>query len=536
MTNLAIRVLLTASVLTLPASPEQFYHDDPLWKAPAPLPAVAAKRDLSDFYDYFLYTFANPAEKGGSRLAIPAQGVNTLGEVPDSEWFTNRIGHREMTREDLLRGPGDRRPPRDGRWTIVSAKSEGLTPGFLIEDVSGERYLLKFDPLTNPEMASGADLLGSRFFHALGYNTPENYLAYFFDDRLAVGEGAKVVGADGKVRRMRQTDVEKVLDRVPRRPDGSIRALASRLLKGTPLGGFRYHGTRSDDPNDIYRHEHRRDLRGLYVFCSWLGHDDSRAINTLDVLVGDDGEQFIRHYLIDFGSMLGSASQEPNSPRGGNQYLYEPGPALKQVLMLGLVAPRWQRWDYRDYPSIGRFEWEIYQPDEWRPEYRNPAFKNRLPDDTYWAAKKVMAFSDKDIRALVELAQYSDKSAEAWLIECLQQRRDKIGAEYFRRVLPLDSFAVRDGRLQFEHLGEKYGLFAAPDIRISWSRLDNETGDREPIDGPGGAPLPQAVRDAPPASYFEALLTGGSTDKTVLVSIRKQDDGFKIVGVNRTWQ
>ena len=65
---------------------KKFYDDDPLWKMPPPLPAPAVKRDLSDFYDYFLYTFANPAErkKEAQEGESGALGVNTLGEVPDS--------------------------------------------------------------------------------------------------------------------------------------------------------------------------------------------------------------------------------------------------------------------------------------------------------------------------------------------------------------------------------------------------------------------------------------------------------------------
>ena len=30
------------------------------------------------------------------------------------------------------------------------------------------------------------------------------------------------------------------------------------------------------------------------------------------------------------------------------------------------------------------------------------AFENRLPDDTFWAAKQVMAFTDEEIRAIVQ--------------------------------------------------------------------------------------------------------------------------------------
>src|SRR5690606_37826309 len=118
--------------------------------------------------------------------------------------------------------------------------------------------------------------------------------------------------------------------------------------------------------------------RGLYVFCSWLGHDDSRSINTLDMLAEDEnGTPFVKHHLIDFGSLLGSASEEPNSPRGGNQYLMEFDKAAAQIFSLGLYIPKWYRWKYKNHPSIGRFEWEIYEPDNWVPEYRNPAFSNR---------------------------------------------------------------------------------------------------------------------------------------------------------------
>ena len=293
----------------------------------------------------------------------------------------------------------------------------------------------------------------------------------------------KIVDIAGVERKLEIKDIADILNRVPRKPDGSIRALASRLIKGKPLGGFRYHGTRDDDPNDIVPHEHRRDLRGYYVFCSWLGHDDSRSINTLDMLVEEGGKQFIRHHLIDFGSLLGSASEEPNSPRGGNQYLYAFKPALAQIASLGFYVPAHYRWKYKKYPSIGRFEWEIYRPDRWKPEYKNPAFENRLPDDTYWAAKKVMAFSDEAIREIVELAQYSDSEAEAWMVKCLIERRNRVGREYFSRVLPLDDFAVRGDRLQWTHLGAKYGFFEESPVEIAWSRFDNMAKTHAALEG-----------------------------------------------------
>ena len=74
-----------------------------------------------------------------------------------------------------------------------------------------------------------------------------------------------------------------MLRRADRAADGSYRAVAARAVPGRPLGGFRYYGTRSDDPNDIVPHEHRRELRALKVFGAWTNLVDMKAGNTLDV-------------------------------------------------------------------------------------------------------------------------------------------------------------------------------------------------------------------------------------------------------------
>ena len=77
------------------------------------------------------------------------------------------------------------------------------------------------------------------------------------------------------------------------------------------------------------------------------------------------------------------------------------------------------------------------------PNYPNPAFRNRFPDDTFWAAKKVMGFTDEQIRAIVKLAQYSDPDTEAWLAKCLIERCDRVGKTHLARILPLDGFRVK---------------------------------------------------------------------------------------------
>ena len=107
-----------------------------------------------------------------------------------------------------------------------------MTPGFQIEDSRGSRYLLKFDPETNPEMATGAGVIGALIFHALGYNVPEDYLVTFDPEILEIAPGAMAPDQLGVDRPISRIDVNTALARVPRMSDGRIRGIASRLPVG----------------------------------------------------------------------------------------------------------------------------------------------------------------------------------------------------------------------------------------------------------------------------------------------------------------
>jgi len=327
-----IAAVIAAGMLTpgafaetnLKAKPK-FYADDPVWTSPRPAPANhAVPRKLSDYYDFFNNTFFSSGERAPHKgVFLPSEAINTVDEVADSAWYTNRHATRTMGLDELKAGPGDSHAPAPGPWTVVAAKNEGVTPGFRIRDTAGRQYLLKFDPLTNPEMASAADVIVSKFFYALGYNVPENYVVYLDRAQIAVGQDAQLKDAQGHKRMIRPEDVDQMLAMTPRTANGKYRGMASLLIKGKPLGPFKYDGTRADDPNDLVAHENRRDLRALRTFSAWLGHDDSKALNTLDVLGDDRGTPVIQHYLIDFGAALGSASFMANSPRDGNVYLFD---------------------------------------------------------------------------------------------------------------------------------------------------------------------------------------------------------------------
>ena len=58
-------------------------------------------------------------------------------------------------------------------------------------------------------------------------------------------------------------------------------------------------------------------------------------------------------------------------------------------------------------------------------------------DDAFWAARRVMAFTDDLIRAAVRTGQYSDAAAADHLVDVLKKRRDTIGRTYSTAVNPV---------------------------------------------------------------------------------------------------
>ena len=280
-------------------------------------------------------------------------------------------------------------------------------------------------------MASGAEIISTKFFHAFGYHVPENYLATFRAEDLALADTATMKDEDGRRRKMTEDDLEDILEGAARQADGSYRVLASRNLRGRPVGPFRYWGTRSDDPNDIFPHEHRRELRGLTVFATWLNHDEVRSSNSLDTIVeGTGGRRIVRHHLLDFGSTLGSGSVKAQSRRAGNEFAWEARPTFITMLTLGFYVRPWIKVDYPEMPAIGRFESTYYRPERWKVDYPNPAFRNARDDDRFWAARIIAAIPEEGVRAIVATARYSDPAAADYLARTILERRTTVLAAW----------------------------------------------------------------------------------------------------------
>ena len=516
---------------TQPKYIPEFYPDDPITVEPKPVPVGdIAGVDIYSLYDYLYQTF-----RAGRQTSTRAEGINTLGEVPDNAWFTNRHGVKRMTEQELRCGPGNENAPQPP-FLIVGAKIDGITPGFRMRDAAGRLYFVKIDPPTNPELISAADVMGSKFFHAIGYNTPENYIVRLKRSDWNIDPKARVSLPSNLSRRMSEKDMHEILDKAARERDGSVRIIASLGIPGKGIGPFRYRGTRSDDPNDLVPHEDRRELRGLYVFCAWLNHTDAKASNSYNALVTENGVQFVKHYLIDFGSAFGSDGDRAKDARFGYDYQIplEPGPAFRQLRTLGFSSLDWEKAHYPDLKTAGRIESTVFDTEQWTPNYPNPAFLHRQPADEYWAAKIVMSFTDEDIRTLVETGQYSDSRTVDYLTRTLAERRDKIGRTYLSKVLPLENFEVSNGRLIFEDLAVRYGFRQAQEYQISWAIFNNNNGTSSPIADADSFELPKEFASLPEGSYISTVIsTPAEAEKNVVVYLRKKGLTAEVAGIER---
>jgi hypothetical protein len=529
---------LMVSLLVSPALAQKFYPDDPLPKEPTLWPTLDPKpRALSSILETFNHTFGTPGEGHPERGVIPAGGVNTLGEVMDGPWFVNRHRTRRMTREELLRG-GANRPPAMGSFRVLTLKKYGFRPGILIADSTDQMYLLRFDPPERPEMATGADVVASRVFFALGYHVPESYIVHVERGRLVIVEEAERVTSFGGTEDLEEIDVDDFLRNVAGSPERGYRAVATRMPASWEgfLGPYQVFGTRLDDPNDTVPHEHRRELRGLFVFSAWLNHAKVGAVNTLDVLEMEEGVPFIRHYLADFAAALGSERGDRKEAWQGNETFIDFARTPENVAGLGVLTPAYMRADYRGYAAVGRFESSTFHPELWRPDSMIAPFVNRLPDDTFWAAKQLAAFTDEDIRTLVSAGLYSNPAAEAWIVRCLVERRDRVLATYFDEVLPLVDFEVRDGDLRFVDLAVERGVSEPREYSFQWSHFDNQTEMHEllgaALKNPG---VPAAIANAGEGSYVAARVSAKENAKSTVAYFRKTASELELVGLEYEW-
>ena len=509
------------------AAAQRFYPDDPLWEDPdrmdMPVPQKRAGADAFDPLTFLSRVFGPNGNHTG-----PAVNVNTLGEVPNSSWYTNRHYHDRMSLSALVRGPNTgSSPDTSSTWTVTRVQRQDGLPQATVRDAAGRTYRLFVDRRDHPRLATGAAMISSRLLHAIGYNVPEHHLVHVRPGQLeAAPDSASVT----------RGDVWGIFNAAPSRPDGTYRALLTRIPDAEQrLGPFAFHGTRPDDANDIFPHEARRELRGLRVVAAWINHSRIRSDHTMDVLVRKDGRQFVRHYLTNLLATLGSHGDRPKPKWSGHEHIFDLRSILTRMGTLGLSGGDWMEATSPDLPGVGFFEAAFFTPRAWKPESPNPAFQRADATDAFWAARQVVHFTRSELRAIMQTAAYADSAATEYVLQTLVDRQRAIARAYLDHGGGLDRFAVQNRILRFTDLLHRHGL--APDsIRrsVQWHVFDNQANrvtDRLRTTTTPDELLPLPLRSP---SFLRLRLTTPAKGTTLVFLRRTPEERYEVVGIERS--
>jgi hypothetical protein len=300
----------SAVVLAQDKQQRRFFPDDPIWREPMTQDVKNAVRYEPDLaYQTIENLFWRPGDKV---LGQRAKNVNTVDEVPDGPYFVNRAGRIPLTPAIVARGANTSDGPAPGKWTVVSAKSDGVTPGFTIRDSANQLWFIKFDPAGWRGMATGSEIVAAKLFWAVGYHTAEYHIAQLVPSNLIISKDTRITPPGEMARGMNQGDITWLLSRADRDPRRVMRVILSKGTPGRPVGRIR-----------VSRHSRRRpqrcrptrasaELRGYFVFAAWLNHVDAKGINSLSSLITENGRSFIRN--LPAGFRIGARQRGGGSP------------------------------------------------------------------------------------------------------------------------------------------------------------------------------------------------------------------------------
>lgn len=483
-----------------------------------------------------------------------AENVNAFDEVPDSSWFTNRIGARPLSPNDVAsgycaEGPELEANPPDGSWLIDHGKDNGANPGFRV-NVRGQKYLLKTDD-AQAERATAAAAIAARFYYAAGWWAPCDSVVYFKRSALKLKAGLTIKANTGPARLFDEKRLDGMLAQAGRRGE-LYRAVASRWLPGVPLGPFTYEGKRSDDPSDVIAHENRRDLRGARLIAAWLNHFDSREQNSMSTWIAMNPKDsssggYVRHWYIDLGDCFGSEwAVDAISKRLGHAYLLDFNYMLEDFATFGAVERPWDRAQRTPgATNFGYFSDRDFAPELWRGEYPNPAFGRMTERDGAWATRIIARFTERDIRAAVSAGNFTNPMHTEFLVRVLLARQRRVLARYFSKLSPLADVQVSGRRFCATDLARASGTFPSGEFRYQ-AELQRGTADAVTVPAVPGAQgetcvdlgesaVTRAAPDESPERYLRLLVHNGVAPGPLVVHFYDlgTDRGLRLVGIER---
>ncbi len=567
-------LLLVALALEACASGEvRFPLRDPVWRDTdllsvrarchlEPIPSDAnhvscapESYDASIYWDGADKLFFRPiSETVGLATSGEAVNVNSLDEVPDSAWFTNRLGVRAVTVEELQRNacPKDKildaDQALDASWVIDKGKTSGSTPGFRINIPGKGKYLIKINE--DPERPLAATVVGEAVYYAAGYYASCEQAFRVRPSVFRLSPGLKwKKGNFGDVVPFDQKVLDELVANNAGR-DGRLRISASAWIPGYPIGQFRYVGTRDDDPNDVIPHENRRELRGARLLAAWIDHFDEREGNSLDSWIADtkgappdSSPGHVIHYQIGTSAALGNAwSWDQITRRLGFSYVIDWRDLAIDFVTLGAATRVWdviEKTPGRE--MFNYFDVAHFDPEQWKNEYANPAFDRMTERDGAWMARILARFTPEMVHALADLWRFSDPGDRDYLESVLEGRLLKILERYLTRLSPIADLHVEGfDRLCGVNLAEWRGLrdpsrfqYRARFVGGPWLTVERKTDARVCVALPHVAAAGDAADASPP--YVRIAIEDGIARGPLVAHLYDvgTSGGYRLAGVER---
>jgi hypothetical protein len=496
------------------------------------------------------------AEALGIVRGREAVDVNSVDEVPDSSWFTNRLGVRPMTLDELRANacPKDKvldpDAAPDGTWLIDKGKTFGSSPGFRIRVPGKGKYLVKVEA-HGPERQVASTVIGEAVYYAAGYNASCEQALWVRPSVFKLAPGLESrKGNFGDLYAFDQAALDE-LERTSTMRNGLLRVSASSWVPGYALGQFRFEGTRDDDPNDVIPHENRRELRGMRLLAAWIGNVDCREGNSFDTWIADGGAPdsspgHVVHYQIGTSAALGNVwGSDELSRRLGYSYLLDWNDIATDFVTFGATLRPYET--VRKVPGQGIFGYynvADFDPDRWKNEYPNPAFDRMTERDAAWMARIMARFTPEMVRTLAEMGKLSEPANTAYLEEVLSGRLQKILERYLTRLAPLTDWHVEGSDwLCGIDLAEWRGLRSPEAFRYSarllgpgatWLRVERRPGGGVCVSLPHIAPDGGGADDDP-RRYVRVRVDDGVARGPVVAHLYDlgPSRGYRLAGVVR---
>jgi hypothetical protein len=524
-------------------------HDEPTKKDPHHVscaPAVYFSPIYWDGADNLV--FRPVSEAAGLVSSGEAVNVNSMDEVPDSAWFTNRLGKHPMTIEELRLGactPDQILDPEhsaDGTWVVDGGKMEGSTAGFRINVPGKGKYMLKAEPKNEqPERQAAGSRIGAAIHHAAGYYTSCEQIVYVRPALLKLTAGLDAKANFGNETAFNQRVLDKVLASSTKR-GALVRLTASAWLPGFSIGPTKYEGTRGDDPNDIISHEDRRETRALRLLAAWIERHDARQGNTLDSWFADDKKVpdsspgHVIHYQLDMSEALGAGwAWDSVSRRLGHSYIFDWGDTARDLVTLGIPLRPWDTAKVTPGHEIfGYYSAREFEPDAWKSEYPNAAFSRMTERDAAWIARIMARFTPPMVSALAAMGEFTSAGDTAYLAQVLQARLDAILERYLTRLSSISDLRVDGDALCGVDLAEWRGL--RPTFHYGAHRIDGEILTVT-THGAGKlcVTLPHVAADGADARYTRIVVEDGVSKGPLVAHLYDLGPtrGYALAGIER---